>query len=85
MFIIILFTFLGGRVVLRGRSHPIIVGFMIGFTFMLAELLFVIMCIFFGLGTEAVNNGWGKTLLLLLIYLLKFIHITFIYSNCTIR
>ena len=47
MFIIIVFTFLGGRVVLRGRSHPIIVGFMIGFTFMLAELLFVIMCIFF--------------------------------------
>ena len=59
MFIIILFTFLGGRVVLRGRSHPIIVGFMIGFTFMLAELLFVIMCIFFGLGSEAVKNGWA--------------------------
>jgi len=60
MFIVILFVFLGGRVVLRGRSHPIIVGFMIGMTLMLAELMFVIMCIFFGLGSEAVKNGWGK-------------------------
>lgn len=60
MIIMILFVFLGGRVVLRGRSHPILVGFMIGITFMLSELLFVIMCIFFGLGNEAVLKGWGK-------------------------
>ena len=58
MFLVIMVVFIGGRIVLRGRSHPIVVGFMIGLSFMLAELMFVIMCIFFGLGTEAAKNKW---------------------------
>ena len=58
MLLVVMIVFLGGRIVLRGRSHPILVGFMIGLSFMLAELMFVIMCIFFGLGTEAAKNKW---------------------------
>lgn len=58
MLLVIMVVFLGGRIVLRGRSHPIVVGFMIGLSFMLAELMFVIMCIFFGLGAEAAKNKW---------------------------
>ena len=38
---------------------PLFVGFLIGLSAMLAQLFFVLMCLFFALGAEANKNGWG--------------------------
>ena len=39
---------------------PFYVGFIIGLSVMLAQLFLMLMFIFFFLGSEAQNNGWGK-------------------------
>ena len=59
MFLVILFVFIGYKIVKGGKSHPLLVGFMIGVAFMLSQLCFVLMCMFFTLGTEASTNGWS--------------------------
>jgi len=59
MFLVILFVFLGYKIIRGGKSHPLLVGFMIGVALMLAQLCFVLMCMFFTFGTEATNNGWS--------------------------
>jgi hypothetical protein len=54
MFLVIIFTYLGGRMVLSAnKSSELFVGFMIGIAGMLTELFFILMVIFFILGEEA--------------------------------
>lgn len=59
MFLVIIFVFIGYKIVKGGKSHPLLVGFMIGVAFMLAQLCFVLMAMFFTLGQEATQNGWS--------------------------
>jgi hypothetical protein len=59
MFLVIGFTIVGGQIVLgSGKSTELLVGFMIGVAFMLAELFFVLMVAFFILGAEASHNQY---------------------------
>ena len=66
MFLVIFFTYLGGRMVLSSsKSSELFVGFMIGIAGMLTELFFILMVIFFILGEEAgtlskymTDHGW---------------------------
>jgi hypothetical protein len=62
MFLVILFTAVGGQIVFGGKSSELLVGFMIGVAFMLAELFFVLMVAFFILGSEATHNAYSKSL-----------------------
>lgn len=67
MFLVIGFTIIGGQIVFGGKSSELMVGFMIGVAFMLAELFFVLMVAFFILGAEATHNGYSKLIALLTI------------------
>lgn len=58
MFLVILFVFLGYKIIRGGKSHPLLVGFMIGVALMLAQLCFVLMAMFFTFGAEADTNKW---------------------------
>jgi hypothetical protein len=60
MLLVIAFTSVGGRMVVGGKSSPLLVGFLIGVAIMLAELFFVLMIIFFIFGTNAVTQGIGE-------------------------
>lgn len=62
MFLVIGFTIIGGQIVFGGKSSELLVGFMIGVAFMLAELFFVLMVAFFILGAEATHNGYSKSI-----------------------
>lgn len=60
MFLVIIFAILGGHIVFVGNANPVQVGFLIGVAAMLAQLFFVLMCIYFTLGSEATHNGYGE-------------------------
>ncbi len=60
MFMVLGFTFLSGRVVFGNKKSELMVGFMIGFSFMLSELSFVLAVAFYILGSEANHNGLCK-------------------------
>lgn len=53
MFLALTFQALSYSIVFKQQSSALFVGFMIGSGFMTAELFFMLMCIFFILGTEA--------------------------------
>lgn len=57
MFLVIGFTGLGASIVFGGKASELLVGFLIGVAAMLAELFFVLMVIFFVIGTNAANSG----------------------------
>lgn len=59
MFLVIIFTGLGAKVVFGGKSSALMVGFMMGVAAMLTELFFVLMVVFFVLGTNADTNGYS--------------------------
>ena len=61
MLLALIFCGVGGQIVFKGNSSPLLVGFMIGVAAMLCQLFFVLMCVFFVLGTEATHNGYGET------------------------
>ncbi len=61
MFLVAGFTVLSGRVVFGNKKSELMVGFMIGFAFMLSELSFVLAVAFYILGTEATHNGYCKS------------------------
>lgn len=60
MFLVLIFAFLGGLIVFRGRAPEIQIGFIIGVSSMLTELFFVLAVITLGLGTEAANHNYSK-------------------------
>lgn len=62
MFLVIIFTAVGGNVVLGGRSSELLVGFLIGVAAMLTELFFVLMVTFFVLGQDATVNNFSKNI-----------------------
>jgi hypothetical protein len=62
MFLVIVFTVLGAMIVFNGKCSELLVGFMIGVAAMLTELFFVLMVIFFVLGTNGDSNGYRKSL-----------------------
>jgi len=53
MFVVIAFEAVAWGIVFHTKSSELLVGFMIGTAFMLAELFFVLMMVFFIIGTEA--------------------------------
>lgn len=57
MLLVIVFTALGGKIVLGGRSSELLVGFLIGVAAMLSQLCFVLMVIFFIFGTNAKSSN----------------------------
>jgi len=57
MFLVVGFTGLGATIVFGGKATELLVGFLIGVAAMLAELFFVLMVMFFILGTNAANNN----------------------------
>lgn len=59
MFLVIIFAAIGGRIVFGGKASELLVGFMIGIASMLAQLFFMLCCIFLGLGAEAAHNQYG--------------------------
>lgn len=61
MFLVLIFLGLGAHVVFVGNASPVQVGFLVGCAAMLCQLFFVLMCMFFVLGTEATNNGYGTS------------------------
>jgi hypothetical protein len=61
MFLTVGFTFASSRIVFNQKSTELLVGFMIGMAFMLAELFFVLMCVFFILGSEADTNNYSES------------------------
>ena len=60
MFLVLIFLVQAGQLVFRNQASKVQVGFLIGSGAMLSELMFVLMCVFFVLGTEADKNGYGK-------------------------
>lgn len=60
MFLVVGFTGLGATIVFGGKATELLVGFLIGVAAMLAELFFVLMVMFFVLGTNAANNNQSK-------------------------
>lgn len=60
MFLVVGFTGLGATIVFGGKATELLVGFLIGVAAMLAELFFVLMVMFFILGTNAANNNQSK-------------------------
>jgi len=59
MFLVIMFTGLGAKIVFGGRSSALLVGFLLGAAAMLTELFFVLMVMFFVLGQNANTNGYA--------------------------
>ena len=47
MFLVIGFTYVGGKIVFGDKSSELLVGFMIGIAYMMVELFFVLMIVFF--------------------------------------
>ena len=60
MFLVIIFVYQSAQLVFRNQASKVQVGFLIGSGAMLSELMFVLMCVFFVLGTEANTNGYGN-------------------------
>jgi len=59
LLLVLIFAYLGGIIVFRGKTSELMVGFLIGVAATLSELFFVLAVIFFGIGVEASNNGWN--------------------------
>ena len=59
MFLCIGFQVIGANIVFQPKSSELLVGFMIGFAFMMSELSLVLMGVFFVLGTEATTLNPG--------------------------
>eukprot|EP01041_Mallomonas_annulata_P012748 gene12748-26848_t len=51
------FVTAGCQLIYQGNNSPLMVGFLIGCSAMLAELFFVLMCVFFSYATYAKSNG----------------------------
>jgi preprotein translocase subunit SecG len=60
MFLVVGFTGLGATIVFGGKATELLVGFLIGVAAMLAELFFVLMVMFFIIGTNAANSNQSK-------------------------
>ena len=60
MFLVLGFTYIGGKIVFGDKSSELLVGFMIGIAYMLVELFFVLMIVFFILGSDANKSGYSK-------------------------
>ena len=60
MFLVVIFLYQAGQLVFRNQASKVQVGFLIGSGAMLSELMFVLMCVFFVLATEAKDNGYGN-------------------------
>lgn len=58
MFLVLIFLYQSGQLVFRNQASKVQVGFLIGSGAMLSELMFVLMCVFFVLGTEASTNNY---------------------------
>jgi len=58
MIMVLMFTVHGAQIVFGAQSTEIGVGYMIGVAAMMVQLFFVLMCIFFVLGTEAKRDGY---------------------------
>lgn len=58
MFLVIGFTYVGGKIVFGDKSSELLVGFMIGIAYMMVELFFVLMIVFFILAADAQKNGY---------------------------
>ena len=61
MLIQIFFVVVGSREVFRGHTTQLTAGFLMGTSAMLAELFFVLMCVFFTYGQVATNAGVGNS------------------------
>lgn len=61
-FLAAFFLFLGAFIVFRGKASEIANGFMIGTSFMLCQLFFMLAVIALGVGTEAANRAYGSFL-----------------------
>ena len=59
-FLALAFLYLGGIIVFNGKSPELLVGFMLGMSFMLSQLNLVLGVIVLGLGTEATTLGYRK-------------------------
>ena len=59
MFLQVFFVINGTREVFKGHTTPLSAGFLMGTSAMLAELFFVLMCVFFTYGQVALNAGGG--------------------------
>lgn len=59
LFLVLLFQVLSAYMVFKQKSSALMVGFVIGTGFMTSELFFMLMCVFFLIGTEAetINPG----------------------------
>jgi hypothetical protein len=78
MFLVIAFTYLGYQIAFTSKSTELLVGFMIGVAAMLTELFFVLMCIFFIIGSEGSSSNQSNTLLFYFNYFRTFDYKLFI-------
>ena len=62
-FLVIVFSSAGCQVVFKGNNSAVMIGFLFGCSIMLAELFFVLMCVFFTYGTNAKTNKLGNDIL----------------------
>ena len=53
LFLVLLFQYMTAYIIFRQKSSALFVGFTIGMGFMTSELFFMLMCVFFLIGTEA--------------------------------
>jgi len=58
-FVALLFSYGGSHLVFIGNGSALMVGFVIGASFMLSQLFFVLMCIFFTYGSTAKTDHIG--------------------------
>ena len=59
LFLVLIFQYMTAHIIFRQKSSALFVGFVIGTGFMTSELMFMLMCVFFLIGTEAetINPG----------------------------